>query len=136
MRDTIRLVANGALIYAIFYALVWVLALKGGLLTDVAWGARDRVPSAVETILLPFAVSAIAAFLAQVGLRLVLKRLRLRLSTTESSASFVFMGLLTVLSLVGGLARLFDLDETFLPTEAAVVVGAWCGVTLRRRVAI
>ncbi len=136
MQRTISHIANGVLIYAIFYGIAWVLAVKGGLVAQVAFGSTDGVPDSVNTVLVPFLASGLAALIAQAGLRLTLKRLRLRLSTSEQSATYVFMGVLTVLSFTGGLTRVFETPDSTLMTQVAIVLGAWLGVAIRRRIPI
>lgn len=139
--------ANGVLIYAIFYGMVWLLVLKGGLVAQLGLlpGTGD-VPVVISFLLLPFLVSTASAFLAHAALRLTLRRMRLRLSGDESTASRVFMGVLTLLALGGGMARLFDIADGpwtsgFFSsgewmTPLAVIAGAWAGVALRQRVAL
>lgn len=107
--------------------------LKGGLLLQVALRWVDGVPDLVEGVLLPFLMSITAAFLAHAGLRLTLRRLKLRLSTEESSASLVFLGVLTLLAFAGAMDRLVDTPERLPWTAPALVLGAWIGVLLRRR---
>lgn len=137
--------ANGVLIYAIFHGVVWLLVLKGGLAAQLGLvPVHGELPGPVSLVLIPLLVSAASSFLAHAGLRLALKRLRLRLSGDESTASRVFMGVLALLSLGGALARLLDFADgpwnngPFAHgewmTPLAVIVGAWGGVALRRRV--
>lgn len=136
MQRAISHIANGVLIYAIFYGIAWVLAVKGGLLLQVACGSTDGMPDSVNTVVVPFLTAALSALLAQAGLRLTLKRLRLRLSTSEQSASYVFMGVLTLLSLTGGMTRVFETPDSTLMTQVAIILGAWVGVAIRRRIPI
>lgn len=137
--------ANGVLIYAIFYGVVWLFMLKLGLVAHLGLvPSGGELPDPVALVLVPLLLSAASSFLAHAGLRLTLKRLRLRLSGDESTASRVFMGVLTLLSLGGALARLLDFADgpwnngPFAHgewmTPLAVIVGAWGGVALRRRV--
>jgi len=128
--------ANGVLLYAIFYGVAWLLMAKAGLLTQVAINREVAWPAAVEEGLLPFLVSAVSSFLSHAGLRLTLKRLRLRLSADEATASQVFLGVVTVLSFAGALARMFDGTGGTWLTPVGVVLGAWTGVAIRRRVPI
>lgn len=135
MQRAISHIANGVLIYAIFCGLAWLLATKGDLLTQIALGSgTDGLPAFVDVAAVPFLASAAAAFLAQAGLRLALRKLRLRLSTSEQAASYMFMAVLTVLSFGGGPTRIFEAPESTLWSQAAIVTGAWIGVTIRRRV--
>ena len=134
--------ANGVLIYAIFYGVIWLLVLKGGLAAQMeVVPTGGDLPPLVATMMLPFLVSTISAFLAHAALRLTLKRMRLRLSGDESTASRVFIAVLTLLALTGSIGRLFDMAEGPLAygqwlTPLAVVLGAWAGVAIRRRIAI
>ncbi|WP_075769666.1 hypothetical protein [Aerophototrophica crusticola] len=130
----VNLVANGVLIYAIFYGVLWVLAVKVGLLAQVALRWLDGIPDLVEGVLAPMGLSFLAAFLAHAGLRLTLKHLRLKLSVPEANASWVFLAVLTLLAFSGGFGRFFDTPETMPLTAPAIVLGAWGGVALRRRV--
>ncbi len=123
--------ANGVLLYAIFYALVWLLMLKAGAVMSVAWG--DGVPDLVDGALVPFLMSTLAAFLAHAGLRLTLKRLRLRLSTPESTASSVFLGVLTLLAFTGVMGEIFETPDSVWWSPLCVIVGAWVGAAIRRR---
>lgn len=136
MQRAISHIANGVLLYAIFYALCWALVVKTALLLPV-YEVGDGVWARLDTLLMPFATSMLAAFLAHAGLRLTLKRFRLRLSTSESSASLVFLGVLTVLAFGGALGHVFEgpeagPDPDFV-TPLSVVFGAWAGVAWRRR---
>lgn len=130
------LFANGLLIYVLFYAVVWLLIAKVGLIAKLALGTRESLPGFLEDGVLPFLISALAAFLAHAGLRWTMKRLRLRLSTSESSASSAFLTVLTVFSLSGVLFHLYEGLADNRLSELLIVVGAWTGVALRRRVAI
>ncbi|MFC7333921.1 hypothetical protein [Rhodocista pekingensis] len=129
-------IANGVLLYAIFYALCWALVVKTALLLPV-YEQGDSLWARLDSLLMPFATSMLAAFLAHAGLRLTLKRLKLRLSTSESSASLVFLGVLTVLSFGGALGHVFEGPEsgpgTDVVTPLSIVLGAWAGVAWRRR---
>lgn len=136
MQRAISHIANGVLIYAIFYGFAWLLAVKGGLVAQVAFASTDGVPDSINTVVLPFLASGLAALLAQTGLRLTLKRLRLRLSTSEHAASYVFIGVLTLLSFTGGLTRIFETPDSTVLTQVAIVLGAWLGVAIRRRIPI
>lgn len=123
--------ANGVLLYAIFYAFLWLLMLKAGALMTAAWG--DGVPDLIDGALVPFAMSALAAFLAHAGLRLTLKRLRLRLSTPEATASSIFLAVLTVLAFSGVMGEIFQTSESVWWSPLCVIFGAWVGAAIRRR---
>ncbi|WP_029011968.1 hypothetical protein [Niveispirillum irakense] len=123
--------ANGVLIYAIFYALLWLLMLKTGALLAATMG--DGVPDLVEGALIPFVLSALAAFLAHAGLRVTLKRLRLKLSTPEATASSVFLGVLTLFAFSGIMGEIFQTPESVWWSPLCVIFGAWVGAAIRRR---
>ncbi|HYE48081.1 MAG TPA: hypothetical protein VEB20_00710 [Azospirillaceae bacterium] len=128
--------ANGVLLYAIFYGFAWVMFMKGSILAHMACIEPDGVPDLVNGALVPLVLSALAAFMAHAGLRLTLKRLRLRLSTSEIAASRAFLGVLTLFAFTGTLTRLFDMPESHLVTPLAIIAGGWIGAMLRRRVAL
>jgi len=136
IQRTVSHVANGVLLYALFYGLVWLLLTKGSLLAHVtAPHPGGTMPALLGALVIPFLVSAFAAFTAHAGLRLALKRLRLKLSSPESVASRFFLGVLTVLAFSGALT-LFDSLDTLWYTPVMIVAGAWTGVALRRRIPI
>jgi len=135
-RRLLSQLANGVLIYAIFHGLLWLLAVKGGVSLHGEGGPRDGTPDPFRATVLPFAASALAAFLAHAGLRLILRRLGLRLSTSEASASLAFLGVLAVLALSGMPGGLFEAPDNSLQTPLALIAGAWLGVMVRRRIAL
>lgn len=131
-------IANGLLLYVIFYAFVWLLIAKGGFVAQAAAGpVIERFPAMLTVVVVPFLASTMSAFLAHAGLRWTLKRLRLRLSTSESAASRVFLILLALFAFTGLLFDPFDgLDGRATLTHAMILAGAWTGIALRRRVPI
>ncbi len=128
--------ANGLLIFLVFYALIWLFAFKVGLMIEVAFGTVGGWPAFLERTFLPLPISALASFLAHVGLRFGLKWFRLRLSTSELAASNTFLGLVTVLVALGTAVELADHGPHGLIGQLLIVVGAWFGVLMRRRIAI
>jgi hypothetical protein len=127
--------ANGVLIYVLFSAMVWALATKGPMVVGLAL-PELVLPAVVAEAVLPFLAAAVAALAALAGLRWGLKRMRLRLSREEQPASAAFLGVVMAFA-VGGAALDWHAGEGLpLATEAAVVVGAWAGVMLRRRIRI
>jgi hypothetical protein len=136
VRQTISTIANGALIYAIFHGVVGLLAVKGGLLSRAPVWGEGGPPELVAAILIPFIVSLLGSFMAQAGLRLTLKRLRLALAGSEASASIVFFVLVTIMSVLGMPKPVFSAVDPADPMVLAIVVGAGFGILWRRRIAL
>jgi hypothetical protein len=134
LRRIVSPLADGALLYALFYGALWIFLFKVSAILTVL--LADGVPDLLEGAFLPFALSFLAAFVAHVGLRLALLRLRRRLASSESAASLAFLALLTASALFGFMGDWLVLPDSFWWSPVCVVSGAWAGALLRRRVSL
>jgi hypothetical protein len=125
--------SNGVLLFVIFSAMASLIIGKGETLMDRAFEG-EGLHWLVGECVLPFLAAVLSAFATHAGLRALLRRLRLRLSTDEYPASIVF---LIVVGLFAVGATMLDwregIERDWL-THLSVVMGAWAGVVLRRRI--
>jgi len=131
----VDVLSNGVLLFVIFSGMVWLFTTKGEVLFDRAF-ADGGLPWFVSEGVLPFVGAVLSALATHAGLRTLLKRLRLRLSTDEYPASIVFLIVVGLFAVAGGLLDWREGIDRYWLTHLSVVIGAWAGVALRRRLRI
>ncbi len=129
---TLDVLSNGVLLFVIFSAVASLVIGKGEILMDRAFAGGDLHWLVAEGAL-PFLGAVLSAFATHAGLRALLRRLRLRLSTDEYPASMVFLTVVGLFAVGGALLDWREGIERYWLTHLTVVVGAWAGVVLRRR---
>lgn len=125
--------SNGVLLFVIFSAMASLIIAKGEMLMDRAFEGED-LHWLVGEGTLPFLGAVLSAFATHAGLRALLRRLRLRLSTDEYPASIVFLIVVGLFAVGGAMLDWREGIERYWLTHLSVVAGAWAGVVLRRRI--
>ena len=136
----VNTLANGMLLYVLFVILYRLFVIEQP--PTVTLGGYVIVfPHFLSDSIFTFVASGLSAFAVLAGVRLGLRRLRLRLSTTENAATTVFLVLVLLCTLhdfAQDVLLWLETGESGLTSfiHLLAVAGAVTGVALRRRVAL